>query len=131
MAISAYSSGVNSLTTQSIDVRQGVQQGDMLYWDASLNLFYTDRGITQVSKLSELQNDVPYATQSWVTNQLANVGSGGAIDLSLYATINYVDTLVNSQNHFDGQYSNLTGAPNLHIIATSGDYNDLINKRIV
>lgn len=131
MAISAYSSGVNTLSSYSIDVKPDVQHGDMLYWDSVQNMFYTDRGITQVSKLSELQNDVPYATQSWVVNQLANVGSGGAIDLSLYATIDYVNTLVNSQSHFDGQYSSLTGAPNLHIVATSGDYNDLINKPVI
>ena len=128
MAISAYSSGVNTLSSYSIDVRQGVQQGDMLYWDATQNLFYTDRGIVQKTKLSEFTNDVPFATQSWVEGRIANVNSGGGVDLSLYATISYVNSLVSGQDHFDGQYSNLTGAPNLHIVATSGDYNDLINK---
>lgn len=34
----------------------------------------------------------------------------------------------NNKSSFDGQYSSLTGAPTLAAVATSGDYNDLLNQ---
>ena len=45
------------------------------------------------TKLSQLQNDTSYATEDYVTNAIANaqLGGDGEVDLSAYATKNYVD----------------------------------------
>ena len=130
MAINAYSTGVSTLTTQAIVVAPDVANGDMLYWDAALNAFRTGPGIVLPTKLSELTNDVPFATTAWVTQQIANSGGGGggSIDLSLYAQVSYVDQLFNSITTFDGSWASLNGKPTWHAVAYSGDYNDLENK---
>lgn len=46
------------------------------------------------TKLSQLQNDTSYVTKDYVTNAIANaqLGGEGEVDLSAYATKNYVDT---------------------------------------
>ena len=45
------------------------------------------------TKLSQLENDIYYATEDYVTNAIANaqIGGDGEVDLSAYATKNYVD----------------------------------------
>ena len=45
------------------------------------------------TKLSQLQNDTSYVTKDYVTNAIANaqLGGDGEVDLSAYATKNYVD----------------------------------------
>lgn len=46
------------------------------------------------TKLSQLQNDTLYVTEDYVTNAIANaqLGGDGEVDLSAYATKNYVDS---------------------------------------
>ena len=46
------------------------------------------------TKLSQLQNDTSYVTEDYVTNAIANaqLGGDGEVDLSAYATKNYVDS---------------------------------------
>ena len=46
------------------------------------------------TKLSQLQNDTSYVTEDYVTNAISNaqLGGDGEVDLSAYATKNYVDS---------------------------------------
>ena len=47
------------------------------------------------TKLSQLQNDTSYVTDDYVTNAIANAQLGGEeVDLSSYATKNYVDSAI-------------------------------------
>jgi hypothetical protein len=69
--------------------------------------------------------DETFATKAYVTDQVANVISGGQINLSGYATTGYVDQkLLERGDHFSGNYNDLVNRPQLF----SGDYNDLLNK---
>ena len=131
MAINAYTTGTNTtLSNHNIDVKPDVQHGDQLYWNGTYNLFETDRAVN--IDLSD------YATRQFVQEQIASVGSGGTIDLTGYATQAYVQAQLTGLSSFDGQYSSLTGLPNLfsgsYLDLTntptlfSGDYNDLINR---
>ena len=149
MAINAYSTGVSTGTPASIDIKPDVSNGDMIYWNSTLNLFETGLPRTIPNTLSALTNDVPYASQEWVTQQiLALDAPGGGVDLSNYATKTYLESQIALLGaYFDGQYSSLTGTPTTlagygitdafdGTFASltgkpnffSGDYNDLINK---
>lgn len=50
------------------------------------------------TKLSQLQNDTSYATEDYVTNAIADaqLGGDGEVDLSAYATKNYVDNEIDN-----------------------------------
>ncbi|MDA9302609.1 hypothetical protein N8072_00605 [bacterium] len=68
--------------------------------------------------------DENFATRAYVTEQVAQVVSGGQLDLSGYVTENFLDQkLLERGNHFSGNYNDLVNRPNLF----SGDYNDLFN----
>lgn len=131
MAINAYTTGTNTtLSNHNIDVKPDVQHGDQLYWNGTYNLFETDRAVN--IDLSD------YATRQFVQEQIAQAAAGGGIDLTGYATQAYVQAQLTGLSSFDGQYSSLTGLPNLfsgsYLDLTntptlfSGDYNDLINR---
>jgi hypothetical protein len=68
--------------------------------------------------------DENFATRAYVTEQVAQVVSGGQLDLSGYVTENFLDQkLLERGHHFSGNYNDLVNRPNLF----SGDYNDLFN----
>ena len=68
--------------------------------------------------------DETFATRDYVTTQVAQVVSGGQLDLSGYATESYVtQKLLERGDHFSGDYNDLANTP----ILFSGDYRDLIN----
>ena len=130
MAINAYTSGTNTnLQTTNVYVKSDVQDGDMLYWNSEFNFFETDRAIT----LPSLSG---YATQAWVTQQLIGLGGGGSVDLSLYPLKTDLHSVA-----FSGNYLELINTP---IIPTdvsqltdntnlffSRNYNDLINAPVL
>ena len=131
MAINAYTSGTNTnLQTTNVYVKSDVQHGDMLYWNSEFNFFETDRGVT-------LPNLSGYATQAWVTQQLVGLGGGGGeVDLSLYPLRTDLHSVA-----FSGNYLELINTP---IIPTdvsqltdntnlffSRNYNDLINAPVL
>ena len=151
MAINAYSTGVTTGVPSSIDIKPDVAQGDMLYWNATLNLFETAPQRLIPVKTSDLTNDVPFTTQQYVVNAIANASIAGAdVDLSIYDTITSVDSKIAGINNFDGLFSSLTSTPttiagygitdafdgdynSLTNLPTlfSGNYNDLTNKPVV
>ena len=68
--------------------------------------------------------DEIFATKDYVTQQVISISSGGQINLSGYATQNYVEQkLLERGEHFSGDYNDLVNRPQLF----SGDYRDLIN----
>lgn len=68
--------------------------------------------------------DELFATKDYVTQQVISIASNGQINLSGYATQNYVDQkLLERGDHFSGNYNDLVNRPQLF----SGDYRDLIN----
>ena len=78
MAINAYSTGVTTGVPSSIDIKPDVAQGDMLYWNATLNLFETAPQRLIPVKTSDLTNDIPFTTQQYVINAIANASIEGA-----------------------------------------------------
>jgi len=85
-------------------------------------------GVTDYNNLTNLPT-IPSITglalTSYVDSQIANIVSGGSINLASYATIAYVDQkLIERGNHFSGDYNALTNLPTLF----SGSYPDLTNK---
>lgn len=68
--------------------------------------------------------DETFATRTYVSEQVAQIVSGGQLDLSGYATESYVtQKLLERGDHFSGDYNDLSNTP----ILFSGDYRDLIN----
>ena len=112
MAINAYSTGVTQGVPSTIDVKSTVADGDMLYWNATLNIFETAPQRLIPVKTSDLTNDIPFTTQQYVVNAIANASIEGAdVDLSIYDTITSVDSKISALNNFDGLFSSLTSKP--------------------
>jgi len=112
LAINAYSTGVTQGVPSTIDVKSTVADGDMLYWNATLNIFETAPQRLIPVKTSDLTNDIPFTTQQYVVNAIANASIEGAdVDLSIYDTITSVDSKISALNNFDGLFSSLTGKP--------------------
>jgi len=134
LAINAYSTGVTQGVPSSIDIKSNVAQGDMLYWNATLNLFETAPQRLIPVNTSDLTNDIPFTTQQYVINAIANASIEGAeVDLSIYDTITSVDSKIAGINNFDGLFSSLTSTPTTLAgygitDAFDGDYNSLTNK---
>lgn len=135
--------------------------GDIYYWDpVDRILTKTPTGANSVKLFQKLDSREAllidsdaavgnYATVEYVDQQLANISTGGSVDLSSYVTDNELQTALNQINTFSGDYNDLTNKPVNLITATdlatelanydltayalktelfSGDYNDLINK---
>lgn len=81
--------------------------------------------LQHITKTSELTNDSNFVTQTYVDQQIANVGSGGSIDLSAYATTNDLNNSVATALSSSTAYTDQQIAT---IQTFSGDYNDLTNK---
>ena len=78
--------------------------------------------LTNPVNVSQLTNDAGYTTTEYVDQQIANVSSGGSVDLSSYVTETELNTaLSNLPNSFSGDYNDLINKPTLF----SGAYEDL------
>ena len=151
MAIKAYNAGTNN---NLIDVSYKFQEGDMLVFDISKNLF--TKGLTrdQLATKEELNllktqvgafdqghpvdwaniQNVPefllpqslsgLATESYVLEKIASVASDGQIDLSEFITETEVINLINNIQHPTPDWNLIINKPTLF----SGNYNDLINQ---
>ena len=133
MAINAFQAGVNTVSATNINLDPlTLTDGDIIIWDSEGNYFVNARPIEIKADLNipddlgGFTNGPGYVTQAQLTQQIANVNTGGSVDLSLYATQAYVTQQINNINLFDGDYNSLTNLPT--IINFSGDYNDLSNK---
>lgn len=112
MAINAYSTGVTQGVPSSIDIKSNVAQGDMLYWNATLNLFETAPARVIPVNTSDLTNDSIFSTQAYVINAIANASIEGAdVDLSIYDTITSVDSKIAALVNFSGKFTDLTSKP--------------------
>ena len=133
MAINAFQAGVNTVSATNINLDPlTLTDGDIIIWDSEGNYFVNARPIEIKADLNipddlgGFTNGPGFVTQASLTAQLANVQSGGSIDLTTYATQAFVTQQINNINLFDGDYNSLTNLPT--IINFSGDYNDLSNK---
>lgn len=78
------------------------------------------------TKLSQLQNDISYATEDYVTNAIANAQLDGGVDLSGYATKEYVDNAIaNDQPNFQFKI-NLVNDESQVGVTVYGTYPNLI-----
>ena len=62
-----------------------------------------------------------YATEAYVTQQIANLNDGGDVDLSGYVTTVDLNNAIAGVSTFSGDYNDLTNKP----VLFSGSYNDL------
>ena len=134
MAINAFQAGVNTVSATNINLDQAtLTDGDIIIWDSTGNYFVNARPNTAnlniPTDLGGFTNGPGYVTQAQLTQQIANVNTGGSVDLSLYATQAYVTQQINAINLFDGDYNSLTNLPTINNF--SGDYNDLTNKPLL
>ena len=126
MAINAFQAGVNTVSATNINLDPlTLTDGDIIIWDSEGNYFVNARPIAIKADLNipddlgGFTNGPGYVTQAQLTQQIANVNTGGSVDLSLYATQAYVTQQINNINLFDGDYNSLTNLPT--IINFSGD----------
>lgn len=121
MAIAGYNSAhaTNNVPFNN-DSGQVINQGDMLYWNTSIQAFEAGAGI---KSLSDLTNDLGYMTEAEVAEMIAELQSGGQIDLSSYTTDAELQAAISGLSSFSGDYNDLTNKPALF----SGNYNDLTN----
>ena len=128
------------------DVLDGITSDKVAKWDKAEENVQSDWNITDTtsdayiknkpsipSKVSELTNDNLYATETYVQNKIAEAQIGGDIDLSEYALKVDLDEKVDkvsgkglSTNDYTNEEKDKLS--NLSTIATSGSYNDLIDK---
>jgi hypothetical protein len=112
VAISGYNNvSIDNNIPFNNDPGQEFKDGDMLYWNTEYNVFQVGPGIS--NKLSDFTNDLGYLTEQQVVSLLANITSGGTINLDGYVTENELATAINN------------------IVTFSGDYNDLVNKPVI
>ena len=82
------------------------------------------------TKLSQLQNDVDYATEDYVTNAIANaqIGGDGEVDLSSYALKEDIPTKI-SELQNDSNF--LTSIPSEYVTETELNNKDFASKSYV
>ena len=86
---------------------------------------YVDTQLSTKANIADIPSLDGYATETFVTNKIAeaSLGGGGEVDLSGYATKDDLSTKA------DVSHSHTTDDINgLSTVATSGSYNDLIDK---
>jgi len=130
MAINAFQAGVNTVSATNINLDENtLTDGDIIIWDSAGNYFVnarpTSTNLNIPTDLDDFTNGPGFVTQAQLTQQIANINTGGSVDLTLYATQAYVNNQISNINLFDGDYNSLTNLPT--IINFSGDYNDLTN----
>lgn len=121
MAIAGYNSAeaTNNVPFNN-DNGQVINEGDMLYWNTSIQAFEAGKGI---KSLSDLTNDLGYMTEAEVAEMIAAIQTGGELDLSSYTTDAELNAAIAGLSSFSGDYNDLTNKPALF----SGNYNDLTN----
>ena len=128
------------------DVLDGITSDKVAKWDKAEENVQSDWNITDTtsdayiknkpsipSKVSELANDNLYATETYVQNKIAEAQVGGSVDLSEYALKVDLDEKVDkvsgkglSTNDYTNEEKDKLS--NLSTVATSGSYNDLIDR---
>jgi len=83
---------------------------------------YTDLTNTPVlpTDVSDLTNDLGLATEAYVDQQVANIASGGSLDLSGYVTTAELNAGLDAIVHtsaFSGSYTDLTNTPSIPSIS--------------
>ena len=105
MAINAFQAGVNTVSATNINLDQNtLTDGDIIIWDSTGNYFVNARpssaNLNIPTDLDDFTNGPGFVTQAQLTQQIANINTGGSIDLSLYATQAYVTQQINNVNVF-------------------------------
>lgn len=144
MAITGYtSSDTDNNVPFNTDTGQIINDGDMLYFNAIKQVFEARTGIP--TGISGFDNDANYVSYEEVTGLIANIVSGGTLDLTEYATKSELSTAISNINLFSGNYNDLINKPAVTdpstvytraqvdaILASrpvfSGSYTDLTNK---
>ena len=104
MAIKARQAGRNE--NNIVDLSKPLTTGDMLYFNADRNIF---EGAPGKTKLSELQNDTDFVTSAELAAEITNALTDGEVDLSDYATRDYVDGRFTSFTDNDRQTLSIVG----------------------